>query len=76
MNSNADQKSGQEQARKVTVALHTRDHADRLRRLLEHEGVSADLVAARLGQKLTEHPIEVRISEDDIPAALRNIENI
>lgn len=64
------------QMRKVTVALHTRDHADRLRRLLEHEGVSVDLVVARLGQRLTEHPIEVRISEDDIPAALRIIENI
>lgn len=76
MNSNADKRSGQEQSRKVTVALHTRDHADRLRRLLEHEGVAAELVAARLGQKLTEHPIEVRISEDDIPAALRIIENI
>ncbi len=76
MNSNADQRSGRDQARKVTVALHTRDHADRLRRLLEHEGVAAELVAARLGQKLTEHPIEVRISEDDIPAALRIIENI
>ncbi|MBD5197607.1 MAG: universal stress protein [Bacteroidales bacterium] len=76
MNSSADQKSGQEQVRKVTVALHTREHAERLCRLLEHEGVVTELVAARLGQKLTEHPIEVRIKEDDIPAALRIIENI
>lgn len=64
------------QLRKVTVALHTREHADKLRRLLQHEGVYADLVAARLGQKFTEHPIEVRIPEDDLPAALRIIENI
>ena len=34
-----DKKRAQESARKVTVALHTRDHADRLRRLLKHEGV-------------------------------------
>ena len=60
----------------MTVALHTRDHADRLRRLLKHEGVSADLVAARLSHKLTDHPIEVRVNEDDIPAVLRIIENI
>ena len=71
-----DKKRAQESARKVTVALHTRDHADRLRRLLKHEGVSADLVAARLSHKLTDHPIEVRVNEDDIPAVLRIIENI
>lgn len=71
-----DKERAQESARKVTVALHTRDHADRLRRLLKHEGVSADLVAARLSHKLTDHPIEVRVNEDDIPAVLRIIENI
>ena len=60
-----DKKRAQESARKVTVALHTRDHADRLRRLLKHEGVSADLVAARLSHKLTDHPIEVRVNEDE-----------
>ncbi len=71
-----DKERAQESARKVTVALHTRDHADRLRRLLKHEGVSADLVAARLSHKLTDHPIEVRVNKDDIPAVLRIIENI
>ncbi len=71
-----DKERSPESARKVTVALHTRDHADRLRRLLKHEGVSADLVAARLSHKLTDHPIEVRVNEDDIPAVLRIIENI
>lgn len=77
MDSKENNKSASEkQSRKVTVALHTRDHADRLRRLLKHEGVEAELVAARLGHRFVEHPIEVRISEDDIPAALRIIENI
>ena len=38
--------------------------------------MSADLVAARLSHKLTDHPIEVRVNEDDIPAVLRIIENI
>ena len=35
-----------------------------------------DLAGARLSHKLTDHPIEVRVNEDDIPAVLRIIENI
>ena len=77
MSSKEQQESGRNtQLRKVTVAMHTRVHAERLCHLLKREGVSAELVSARLGYKFTDHPMEIRIKEDDIPAALRIIENI
>lgn len=61
---------------KLTIALHTPDHADRLRRLLDKEGIAVDIVPVSLPQPLTQMPVAMEIDVDDVSAALRVIENL
>lgn len=62
--------------RKLTIALHTPQHAARLQRLLNKEGINVDIVSVNLPEPLTQMPVAMEIEVDDVPAALRVIENL
>ncbi len=61
--------------RLITVAIHTYEKAAALKALLEHEGVSAVLQNVNLSDPVVSPGVRVRIHEDDLPLALRIIEN-
>lgn len=61
--------------RLITVAIHTFDKASQLRDLLEREGVAATLQNVNLSSPVLSAGVRVRISERDLPLALRIIEN-
>ncbi len=61
--------------RLITVAIHTYEHAVRLKALLESEGVPAVLHNVNLSQPVVSSGVRVRIHESDLPLALRIIEN-
>lgn len=61
--------------RLITVAIHTYDHALRLSRRLEREGIQAVLQNVNLESPVVSSGIRVRIHEHDLPLALRVIEN-
>ncbi len=61
--------------RLITVAIHTYDRAIALKKLLEHEGVSVTLQNVNLSQPIISSGVRVRIQENDLPMALRIIEN-
>ncbi len=61
--------------RLITVAIHTYDHADRLRRQLNREGIEVVLQNVNLESPVVSSGIRVRIHEHDLPLALRIIEN-
>ncbi len=61
--------------RLITVAIHTFDRATVLKHLLEHEGVNVTLQNVNLTNPTISAGVRVRIHEDDLPIALRIIEN-
>ena len=61
--------------RLITVAIHTYEHALRLKHLLESEGVPVVLHNVNLSQPVVSSGVRVRIHESDLPLALRIIEN-
>lgn len=62
-------------ARLVTVAIHTYEKAVELSSLLESEGVGVTLQNVNLDRPTVSSGVRVRISEEDLPLALRIIEN-
>ncbi|MDE7426907.1 MAG: universal stress protein [Muribaculaceae bacterium] len=63
-------------SRLITVAIHTCDHAQAMRRLLEREGIEVTLQNVNLESPVVSSGIRVRIHEADLPLALRIIENV
>lgn len=61
--------------RLITVAIHTYEKATALKTLLENEGVEAVLQNVNLSDPVISSGVRVRIHEDDLPLALRIIEN-
>lgn len=61
--------------RLITVAIHTGDKALALKQLLESEGVHVTLQNVNLEQPVISAGMRVRIYEEDLPLALRIIEN-
>ena len=59
----------------ITVAIHTLRHACALKNLLEREGVKATLQNVNLSNPEVTAGVRVRINEEDLPVALRIIEN-
>lgn len=64
-----------EQARLITVAIHTLNKAQELRAILEREGVGVTLQNVNLSSPVMSAGVRMRISENDLPLALRIIEN-
>lgn len=64
-----------EQTRLITVAIHTLAKAQQMRALLEREGVNVTLQNVNLSEPVMSAGVRVRISESDLPLALRIIEN-
>lgn len=62
-------------SRLITVAIHTYEKAIALRSLLESEGISVTLNNVNLEHPIVSSGIRVRIHENDLPLALRIIEN-
>lgn len=61
--------------RLITVAIHTLRHACSLKSLLEKEGVKVTLQNVNLNEPEVAAGVRVRILENDLPLALRIIEN-
>lgn len=61
--------------RLITVAIHTGDRAQALKQLLESEGLYVTLQNVNLEQPVVSAGVRVRIYEEDLPLALRIIEN-
>lgn len=61
--------------RLITVAIHTYDKAIALRAMLEAEGIRVTLQNVNLEQPEVSSGVRVRIDENDLPLALRVIEN-
>lgn len=61
--------------RLITVAIHTLDRARSLKQLLEQEGVEVTLQNVNLSTPIVCAGVRVRIHENDLPLALRIIEN-
>lgn len=61
--------------RQITVAIHTYDRALELKAMLENEGITAALQNVNLEKPVVSSGVRVRINEDDLPLALRIIEN-
>lgn len=60
----------------ITVAIHTYDKAIALRAILEREGLEVQFRNVNIEQPVVASGIRVRIRENDLPLALRIIENI
>lgn len=61
--------------RLITVAIHTYEKALALRSMLEAEGIHVTLQNVNLEQPEVSSGVRIRISENDLPLALRIIEN-
>lgn len=61
--------------RLITVAIHTANRAVQLKNLLEQEGIHVTLQNVNLENPEVSAGVRVRINEDDLPLALRIIEN-
>ncbi len=64
-----------DQDRLITVAIHTYDHAIKLKNILAGQGIEARLQNINLDHPVVAAGMRVRIKESDLPAALRIIEN-
>ena len=62
-------------ARLITVAIHTYDRALSLKSLLEREGVEVTLQNVNLTNPVVSAGVRLRIKESSLPLALRIIEN-
>lgn len=63
------------QTRQITIAIHTYEHALSLKSLLEREGISVTLQNVNLQRPEVTAGVRVRIPEDELPKAMRIIEN-
>lgn len=61
--------------RQITVAIHTYDRAVELKNRLENEGIATVLQNVNLENPVVSSGVRVRINEEDLPLALRIIEN-
>ena len=61
--------------RLITLAIHTYEKALALKTILEREGVVAVLNNVNLANPSISSGVRVRISESDLPLALRIVEN-
>ena len=61
--------------RLITVAIHTYERAVELKTMLENEGVTVSLQNVNLSAPVVASGVRVRIRENDLPLALRLIEN-
>lgn len=61
--------------RLITVAIHTYERALELKAVLEHEGIEVSLQNVNLTTPVVASGVRVRIRENDLPLALRIIEN-
>ena len=59
----------------ITVAIHTLEQANKLKALLEREGINVCLQNVNLSTPVMSAGVRVRIVESDLPLALRIIEN-
>lgn len=59
----------------ITVAIHTYEKAIALRSILEREGIEVQFRNVNIEQPVVASGIRVRIKENDLPFALRIIEN-
>ncbi len=62
-------------SRFITVAIHTYERALSLRSILENEGIEVELNNVNLEVPGLSSGVRVRIREEDLPLALRIIEN-
>ena len=62
-------------SRLITVAIHTFNRATMVKNLLENEGVEVTLQNVNLTEPSVSSGVRIRIHEDDLPLALRIIEN-
>lgn len=62
-------------SRFITVAIHTYERAVSLRSVLENEGIEVELNNVNLEMPGLSSGVRVRIREEDLPLALRIIEN-
>ncbi|MDE7025974.1 MAG: universal stress protein [Paramuribaculum sp.] len=62
--------------RQITVAIHTYERALAIASLLEREGVKTSLQNVNLEHPTVSSGVRIRIYENDLPQALRIIENI
>lgn len=61
--------------RLVTLAIHSYDHAVRLKALLEQQGIAAVIHNVNLSEPLVSSGVRVRIQEKDLPVALKIVEH-
>ena len=61
--------------RLITVAIHTYERAIALKSMLESEGITVSLQNVNLSKPVVASGVRVRIHENDLPTALRLIEN-
>lgn len=61
--------------RYITVAIHTYEKAVAMRTILEREGIPVEFRNVNIEQPVVSSGIRVRIREQDLPLALRIIEN-
>ncbi len=61
--------------RLITLAIHTYERALAVQRLLDAEGIKATLQNVNLESPQVASGVRVRINEDDLPLALRIVEN-
>lgn len=63
-------------SRLITIAIHTYEKAHQLKNILECEGIKVTLQNVNLTSPVVSSGVRVRIHENDLPLALRVIENI
>lgn len=63
-------------SRFITVAIHTYERAAALRTILENDGITVELATVNLEVPGFSSGVRVRIQEEDLPKALRLIENL
>lgn len=61
--------------RLITIAIHTLAKAQQLKAMLEREGIEATLQNVNLAEPTMSAGVRVRIAENDLPLALRIVEN-
>lgn len=59
----------------ITLAIHTRQYALQLKKLLENEGIAATLQNVNPDNTTLSPGVRIRINESDLPLALRIVEN-
>ncbi len=59
----------------ITLAIHTYDYAVGLRRVLEKNGIATELENVNIDNPKLASGVRVRIAQDDLPLALRLVEN-